>query len=161
MFDNEIAINQFQLSLLSRIVDDLADDSLYEPSPGHGHTPLWILGHLAICAEFGQSLLGGQLTHHDWAATFGPGSSDRPAPNPAWSKVLFRDAITACYSSLQSMAAHANSEHLAKPHAFEFFRGTPIATIGHAVALLLTNHFGFHISQLLSCRRVQGHKPLF
>lgn len=161
MFDNEIAINQFQLTQFARIADDLADDSLYEPSPGHGHTPIWILGHLAICAEFGQSLLGGSLTHRKWAAVFGPGSSDRPEPDPEWSKVLFRDASLTGYQKLQEMAAHTDPAHLAKPHAFEFFRGTPIATIGHAVAVLLTNHFGFHLSQLSSCRRAQGHGPIF
>ena len=64
MFDNEIVINEFHLGLLSRIAADIPDSQLYQPSVGHGHPPVWILGHLAICGELGQKLLGGSVTHH-------------------------------------------------------------------------------------------------
>jgi hypothetical protein len=43
----------------------------------------------------------------------------------------------------------------------EIFRGTPIQTVEDAITALLTNHFGFHLAQLSSCRRAAGYPALF
>ena len=59
MFEREIAVNQYLLGYFANVAADMPDDSLFYPSVGHGHPPIWIMGHLAITGEMGQSLLGG------------------------------------------------------------------------------------------------------
>ena len=167
MFESAISINLFQFQLLTQIVDDLDESRLYEPAAGHGHTPAWILGHLAITGELGQQFLGGQVTHSNWLQMFGPGSKDDPAllmddANKPFTTAALLAANTAAYNSLRDLAGQADCEDsMNKPHGLEIFADTPIQTVKDAVTLLLTNHFGFHLSQLSSIRRDAGHQPLF
>lgn len=161
MFENEIAINQFQLGILNKIAADLDEATLYKPSPGHGHPPVWVLGHLAITGEFGVSLLGGAVKHREWLPLFGPGSSDAVPSSIGLSKALLVELIPHTYKELQERARAAAPDSLRKPHGFAPFEGTPLQNVGHMTALLLTNHFAFHLSQLSSCRRSAGLGPLF
>jgi hypothetical protein len=161
MYENEIAINQFQVGIFQKTITDLPEEKLFDPSPGHGHPAIWILGHLAITGEYGQTILGGKVTHPEWLPLFGPGSSDQVAKDPSLTRDLFARVIPATYAELQRLATQGDPEILAQPHGFAPFEPTPIKTKGHMVTLLLTNHFGFHLSQLSSCRRVAGHKALF
>jgi len=161
MYENEIAINQLQLNQFAAIMADLPEECLFTPGTGHGHPPVWILGHLAIVGEMGQTFLGGSLTHPKWAPQFGPGSSDAIQPDAS----LTRDALIAAnisaYETLRTLAADAKPEDVAQPHGIELFDGSPIQTVSHAISLLLTNHFGFHLAQLSSCRRERGEVALF
>ncbi len=161
MFANEIAINEFLSGWLDKVLADLSDANWFEPSPGHEHPPVWILGHLAICGELGQMLLGGKLTHEDWLPIFGPGSSDRVAREASFGKSPLHQAAVKAYQKLREMAAAAKAEQMDQPHGIDLFNGTPIKTIGHTTSLLLTNHFAFHLAQLSSCRRAAGHKAIF
>lgn len=161
MFEHEIAINQFQVGLFAKTIADVPEETLFEPSPGHGHPPIWILGHLAIAGENGQALLGGKPSHPQWRSLFGAGSSDKIAKDPSLTRDVFQQQIPVIYAELQRLAAGAAPEVISQPHGFAPFQGTPLKTKGHLIALLLTNHFGFHLSQLSSCRRVAGHKALF
>ena len=131
------------------------------PGAGHGHTPLWILGHLAVTAEVGQRLLGGTFQHPEWLRLFGPGTpGDRPLADQVDPAQLIA-AVPDGYGQLQELARQAESSVLERPHGVALFEGTPVRTVGDAVTLLLTNHFGFHLAQLSSCRREAGHPPLF
>jgi hypothetical protein len=161
MFDNEIVLNQLMLKQFETIMADLPAETLFMPGQGHGHPPAWILGHLAIVGEMGQTFLGGELTHPFWVQAFGPGSNDEVQPDDG----LKRDALIAAnvtaYETLRNMAAQATPEVLEKPHGIDLFDGTPVQTVSHAIALLLTNHFGFHLAQLSSCRRDLGLPAIF
>lgn len=161
MFENDIAINRHQMRLFDKIAADLAEESLFEPSPGHGHPAAWVLGHLAVSGEMGQRMLGGRMAHREWLALFGPGSSDAVAPLPGLTKQTLVDAVRAAYNGLRELAAGADAEPMQQPHSISLFEGTPIETLGHCVSLLLTSHFGFHLSQLSSCRRAAGFGKLF
>ena len=161
MFENEIAINQFQLQYIGKILNDIDDSMWYTPGAGHAHPPVWILGHLAVVGELGQKMLGGTLTHPEWLSIFGPGSSDDVEMNQELSKEKLTVANSVAYAKLQELCRTAPSDRLSQPHGISFFEGTPVRTIGNAIALLLTNHFAFHLSQLSSCRRSAGCKPLF
>lgn len=161
MFENEIAVNRHQLRLLEKIARDLPATALYESSPGHGHPPAWILGHLATVGELGQAMLGGTILHPQWRTTFGPGSSDAIEPMPGVDKQELVEATLIAYAGLQERAATADPAALTRPHAISLFEDTPIETLGHCVTLMLTSHFGFHLAQLSSCRRAAGHPPLF
>lgn len=160
MLSREVAINEYQLGMFQKIVVDIADNSLFLPAAGHGHPPVWILGHLAICAELGQRHLGGIVEHPKWVPLFCTGSSDTVEPDAALGVTTLANAITAGYRKLQSLALSQSSEVLSREHGVAALSGTPIVTVADAIATLLTNHFGFHLSQLSSCRRTAGHQPL-
>ena len=161
MFDNEIAINQLQLKQFAAIVADLPEESLYTRGAGHGHPPVWILGHLAIVGELGQTFLGGSLTHPRWVPLFGPGSSDDVQPDDSLTRETLITSLNQAYTTFQSMAAEAKPEEVAGPHGIDLFDGSPIQTVSHAISLLLTNHFAFHLAQLSSCRRDRGLGHIF
>ncbi|MCC7086133.1 MAG: DinB family protein [Pirellulales bacterium] len=161
MFENEIANNELMQGWLAKVLSDVRDEAWFEPSPGHGHPPVWILGHLAICGELGQMLLGGKVVHENWLPLFGPGSSDRVAADISFAKSPLHAATTDAYADLRKIAAAADAERLNRPHGLELFADTSIRTIGHVTSMLLTNHFAFHLSQLSSCRRTAGHRAIF
>lgn len=161
MFENEIAVNEFQLDQFARIVADLDEGTLFQPGLGHGHPPIWILGHLAITGEMGQALLGGKVMHRSWLPLFGPGSSNDVPRREELTLASLSQLIPQTYRELRRLAASADPVAMQKPHGFKLFENSPIQTVGHAITLLLTNHFGFHLSQLSSCRRAAGHKALF
>ena len=161
MFDNELVINEFQLRMLERIANDLPESQLFQPGAGHGHPPVWILGHLAICGELGQKLLGGKITHPRWLVMFGPGSSDRVAEDASFTRASLVRANTDAYAQFRTMAAQADAQKLQAPHGAEILKGTGIDTVGQLITHLLSSHFAAHLAQLSSCRRAEGHKALF
>lgn len=161
MFENEIAINEFQLANWEKTVADLPEDKLFEAFPGHGHTPAWILGHLAIVGELGQKMLGGTIAHPGWLRPFGPGSDGLGSPDLGLTQAELCEALRAGYAGLRMRAGSANLDLLAGPHGVAFFEGTPLKTLGHAISVILTSHFGMHLSQLSSCRRTLGKPALF
>lgn len=162
MLKRETAINKFQISVFTTVVKDIPDEGLYTKGSGHGHSPIWLLGHLAICAELGQKMLGGSVEHESWLAIFAPGSPGHVEKSDSFSKQVFVDAVISGYQKLQVMAMDpASAPMLEREHGFAPFANTPIVNVGDMVALLLTNHFGFHLAQLSSCRRENGHPYLF
>ncbi len=94
MLAREVAINQYQLGMFDRICSDLLDETLFVRAAGHGHPPVWILGHLAICAELGQRHLGGALTHPTWVSLFSTGSSDHVAFDDSLTLTKLSQAVT-------------------------------------------------------------------
>ncbi len=159
---NENTINLFQSTLLEKITADIPDNDLWTPGAGHGHTAGWLLGHLAITGEFGQQLLGGAIQRPDWVPLFGPGSHDPVAADAQTdSKSQLVDAVWKTYEQLRALNADASAETLQSPHSIQLFQNTPITTTGQAVALILTNHYGFHLAQLSSLRRESGLPALF
>lgn len=161
MFQHAVTINEFQIDLFSRIIVDLPAERLFIPGPGHGHPPVWILGHLAITGELGLRLLGGTISHVRWLKLFGPGSSDTLIDDGSLPKSQLVDAVISSYRQLRELAAQADPQRMEEPHGAEILKGTPIQTKGQLIAHLLTSHFGAHLSQLSSCRRAEGHAALF
>jgi hypothetical protein len=161
MFENEIAVNQQLLVYFSKVAKEIPEDSLFHPSAGHGHPPVWIMGHLAIVGEMGQMMLGGSVAHPEWVPVFGPGSSDIIHQNEALNKRAMISIARDSYEKLRELAAKADEKSVSRPHNVALFDGTPIQTVGQLVTVLLTSHFGFHLSQLSSCRRTAGFGPLF
>lgn len=162
MLTREAANNRFQLGIFQKLIGDIDDSKLFVPAGGHGHLPIWILGHLAICAEMGQQMLGGTLEHPEWMPLFGMGSSGKVTPEEAPSRDLLVTSIVEGYARLQDMATSPECEPLlSRDHGIAPFADSPIRDVGDIVTLLLTNHFGFHLAQLSSCRREAGYPPLF
>lgn len=161
MFNDVVAINEFQLGLFSRIAADIPEHQLFVPGAGHGHPPVWILGHLAITAELGHRLLGGTISHISWLKLFGAGSSDRMVDDGSLTKDQLVAAVISGYQQLRELAATADPERMEQPHGAEILKRTPIQTKDQLILHLLSSHFGFHSSQLSSCRRAEGHQALF
>lgn len=161
MFENEVAINQFQLHYLKKILADIPESQWYEKGAGHQHSPAWIAGHLALVGQFGQKLLGGNVSNTEWLPIFGPGSSGEVSPDPAYEKSAMLPALENAYQQMWTLAADADPEKMQQPHGLEIFANSPIKTLGNAAAVMLTNHFAFHLSQLSSCRRSAGFPALF
>ena len=161
MFDSAIAINEFQCQGFEKIAADITEQSFFEPGAGHGHSPAWIIGHLAFSAESGMQYFGRAITHPQWSPIFGIGSSGQVPASELVCKEVLQSALLQNYQDLREFAAQASSEAMSPPHRLPFFRETPIKTVGDCITLLLTSHFGFHLSQLSSCRRAAGFAPLF
>lgn len=161
MFDNEIVLNEFMHGWLAKVLADVSDEVWFEPAAGHGHPPVWVLGHLAICGELGQALLGGKVTHERWLPLFGPGSSDRIGAHASLAKSPLHEGCIAAYRDLRQMASAVDAGQVNRPHGIDLFSGTPIQTVGQVTTMLLTSHFSFHLSQLSSCRRAAGMKAIF
>ena len=160
MFERETTLNRFLMDAFQKIAADVPADRISEPAPGHGHPPIWILGHLALCAELGEMLLGGELSHPQWMPVFGPGSSDVVENADQYSKDELVDEIVCGYRQLIELADSADPEHLKQPHGIELLEGTPIATVGDVVSHLLGTHFSFHLAQLSAWRRAAGFGPI-
>jgi len=141
VLSREVAINEYQLGMFQGIVADIADESLFSPAAGHGHPPVWILGHLAVCAELGQRHLGGNVEHPDWIPLFRTGSSDAVEHDAALDAATLINAVADGYRELQSLALSQSDEFLLREHGVAGLSGTPIVTVADAIATLLTNHF--------------------
>jgi hypothetical protein len=160
MFDREITLNRFLLGSFDQVVADIPADRLAERPPGSGHPPVWVLGHLAIVAEMGQTLLGGQLQHPQWMPLFGPGSSDDVTTTEGVTKDHLVQAIRAGYLKVSELLVATPTEVLNRPHGVTILDGTPIETVADIEAHLLTTHFAFHLAQLSGWRRAAGLGPL-
>ena len=161
MFESEVVLNQFLRGGLNDVLADIPDDRIYERSPGNGHPPVWVLGHLAICGELGEKFCGGDLTHTRWLPVFGPGSSDEIEDKGRYSKSEFVDSIHSSYERFATLSNDVTVEAMQVPHGIELLDGTAIRTAGDVVAHLLSSHFAFHLAQLSAWRRAAGHGPLF
>lgn len=161
MFERESKLNSLLVESFRMLIADIPADRIYEAAPGNGHPPVWVLGHLAICAELGQKYCGGTIKHPEWLKAFGPGSSDQIEDTGDYSKEEFSTVIIEGYPAFARMACEADESTLAGPHGVPLLEGTPIQTAGDLVAHLLTSHLSFHLAQLSGWRRAAGHGPLF
>lgn len=161
MLTTERSINAFFRSGLHQLLKDIPTERMNERPPGHGHPPLWILGHLAICAEFGEAILGKEMQHPDWVPVFGPGSSDDIQNPETYSANELIEVIDHAYPRLMDLIDATSEKVLAADHSVELLKGGAIVSVADLQAHLLTSHFAFHTAQLSGWRRAAGFGPLF
>jgi len=161
MFERESMLNTLLVESFKMLISDIPADRIYEPAPGNGHPPVWILGHLAICAELGQKYCGGSITHPEWLQAFGPGSSNQIEDTGKYSQEELAGIIIEGYPAFAEMARNTDEAALSGPHGIALLEATPVQTAGDLVAHLLTSHLSFHLAQLSGWRRAAGHAPLF
>lgn len=158
MFETERRLYAFLLDYAHSLVADIDDADLARiPIPGMNH-PGWILGHLALAADYGVAQLDGTVTLPEtWSKQFGPGSPalfDRAAyPSKDSLIQTHRDA----HARLSAASETATPEVMARPHTLSlaFLKGK-IDTKGELVSHLMTTHEATHIGQLSAWRRATG-----
>jgi hypothetical protein len=161
MYDREALLNQMFVDYINTLAASVTQDNLHTRPVESGHTPLWILGHVAICAELGIKMLGGEIEHRAWLPLFAPGSKDNFTSSDGHSRDELLSCIQSSYAKLCEMASSADDEVLDRPHGVELLNDTVLNTVGDVVAHLMTTHLSFHAAQLSAWRQASGHKYLF
>ena len=126
-----------------------------QPHPGMNH-PAWIIGHLAIGADFISSLLGhGMATGDEEMAAFGPGSTPSASRADYPSKSELLDLLCRMIDRGIPMAEAATPQQLSQPNETPFFPET-FPTVGDLLTHLMTTHAALHLGQLSAWRRAMG-----
>lgn len=158
--DKFCQLNRFEVHYLTGLVADVPDDRLAEVATPGGTHPAWLLGHLAIAADYGLPLLGGQYLCPDaWHKTFAPGSQPRADRGLYPGKADLVAANERGYDALRQLAAAATSAQLAADQPVGFLKPWML-TVEDLVAHLLTTHLATHVGQLSAWRRQAGFAPI-
>ena len=160
MFDHVIGLNQFMLGYFERLNQDIPDE-IFATRPAAGNSPLWILGHLALCVDFCQMQMGDELAHPRWMPFFGPGSSGEVDKPERFQRSEFETMIRDGYPAVCGRMATTEPSYFEQPHEVEMFRNSKLQTRGDILAHLLTTHFAFHLAQLSQCRKASGLERMF
>ena len=160
MFDRIITLNEFLLSYFDNVVTDLDEAALAIRPDSGGNSALWIIGHLALCAEFVDTVLGDELQHRQWVPVFGPGSSGDVDPGDGYTRDTLVNHVRTGYRRNHGRILAAPAELMDQPHGVEILVGSRLKSKADLVAHLLTTHFSFHLGQLSGLRRGLGNPPL-
>jgi hypothetical protein len=161
MYHRELTIYRFLTNYEQQVLADITEEQFKTPAFPGSNPPSWIVGHLAIAADFALMLLGKPtLCPKTWMVMFGPGSDPLKHLDKHPSKSELVAALDAGHAAVLSALPEANVEELKKPSPFQpLIKHLP--TAGELLAHLLTSHESGHLSQLSACRRAGGHNPLF
>jgi hypothetical protein len=161
MLETEITINRFLVGYCRLLVEDVSDDRFAEqPLVGINH-PAWTLGHLAVTAEKGAALFGGESElPEDWGAKFGPGSTPTSARSDYPSKADLIEAVDEAFERFRSAASAATPEQLSAPSTHPRTKRA-LPQVKDLAAFLMTGHFGIHLGQLTMWRRLIGLPHMF
>ena len=142
--------------VLTEMVREIPESDFQLLPSGGGNSPNWILGHLALCNEFGLMTLGLPVQRaQTMMPIYGPGSQ----PTEDLSRLMSKAELVSFFdeSAERFLAAVAKTS----PESFAVERDSPILkeqlpTVGDMIGHLLTTHFGMHIGQLSAWRRGRG-----
>jgi hypothetical protein len=161
MLDSDIKVNSFLTQYCRTLMADIPDERMAEqPVPGVNH-PAWILGHLALTADFAAGMLGAdKVFPAQWGPLFRPGSKPEGTRSSYPSKAELLTALEQGFERLRQKAAAATPEQLSQPTTNPRIKDA-LPTAKEFAAFLLTGHMGGHLGQLSSWRRMIGMPPLF
>ncbi len=144
---------------LLKVLQDADDSQLCVPIADGGNPPAFILGHLAVINDYALRFLGeSRIAPPEWHKRFRPGASPKDDSSPLPTKAELLQILEAGHERLLAAAKHAEPEQMNQLQTFDFFKDTPVETIGDVVAHMMTSHLAFHTGQLSAWRRMQG-KP--
>jgi hypothetical protein len=158
MFEHERTLYDFVLHYITQLSADLDDARLTEqPAPGMNH-PAWILGHLALCTDYGAMMLGDEMRCPEaWHKLFGPGSTPTTDRSAYPSKAELLDALIVGHKRVSEASKKADPVRMATPHDVQIaYLKKWIPTKGDLLAHLMTTHAAGHIGQLSAWRRING-----
>jgi hypothetical protein len=148
--------------LTSKLVEDMRDASLTQPTSSGGNHPLWILGHLALVEGSLPKILFGEANPVEhWGPLFAPGTQPMTDATsyPSFDEVLatYRDLRAKNLGLLDEIGdAGLDRAPKAVPPGFE----DEMRTIGRTF-LTIAQHQMLHLGQITDARRAAGRKPLF
>ncbi len=144
----------------TRLVEDMRDQPLTQPTPRGGNHPLWVIGHLAVVeGMIPHTVFGEEHPVQHWWPLFGPGSqpTDDAGSYPPFDEVLatYRDLRAKNLARLEEIG-EAGLDQVPKviPPGFED-RMKTIGRTFHLIAL----HQMFHLGQVADARRAAGKEP--
>ncbi|HXY33631.1 MAG TPA: DinB family protein [Planctomycetaceae bacterium] len=160
MFDRELRLNGLMHGLLQKLLADIDEPRLQHPLCEGGNSPAWILAHLAIVNDFCLRNLGEKQPSAptEWHKRFRPGAVPKDDPAPLPTKAELAEVLESGRRRIVEAAAKADPEKMNQPQTSDFFKDSPVKTVGDVVAHLLTTHFAFHLGQISAWRRIEG-KP--
>lgn len=161
LFPRERTIYAFLLGYAGRLVEGI-DDARFadQPTPAI-NPPAWQIGHLAVVADNGLTLLGLRREGpRAWRDLFGTGSSPIPDRSPYPSKAELLSAYRGSHARLDEAVSAADPEAMERPHSLDFLKPA-LTTVGDLLAHLLTSHEAMHLGHLSSWRRQVGLPYLF
>jgi DinB superfamily len=162
LFQRELRLNGLMHIVLMKLLNEAGDAELSEPIAEGGNPPAFILGHLAVAYDYALRNLGEpRVAPAEWHKRFRPGASPKDDTSPLPTKSELLAALETGRQRMVEAAAKADPERLNQPNNVEFFKGTPVQTVGDMVAHLLTTHPFFHMGQLSAWRRSKGKPFLF
>jgi len=77
-----------------------------------------------------------------------------------WCRIRQISEARTSWEGFLPAAVRADPDRMSQPQTSDFFKGSPVETIGDVVAHLMTSHLAFHLGQISAWRRLQGRPPL-
>lgn len=157
MFERECTLYGFTMWYLRMLVDDLDDAKLcVQPAPQINHAA-WLLGHLAVAADYVPMVLGEKMSLPDsWhKELFGPGSTPTTDRARYPSKAELVSELERLYQRNLQLVRAAPESKTAAPHQIAYFLPV-LPTVGDMLAHLMSTHASFHLGQLSTWRRLMG-----
>jgi hypothetical protein len=153
---SSITQGKYLLTLAECILAGLDDTHVaVEPAPG-AKTAGWIIGHLAITADFARRMCGrSAICPVAWRQVFKPGTQPSLDSATYPSMNLLCDTFRRVYSDLFEAAAEADERALGIENPYAPARSAfPLA--GDFVAYITSSHLAYHLGQLVAWRSAAG-----
>ena len=146
----------YLLSLADPILAGLGDLHLaLEPEPG-AKTAGWIIGHLAVTADFARRLCGrSPMCPAEWRALFNPGTQPSHDPSAYPPMATLCDALRRTHADLLNAGTVAGPELLAAANPYAPGRDA-FPTAGDFAAYIMSSHLAYHLGQLVAWRAAAG-----
>jgi uncharacterized damage-inducible protein DinB len=161
MFEREIRLNGLMYGLLQKLLHEVDETRFQHPLIDGGNSPAWILAHLAVVNDYVLKNFGeARVVPAEWHKRFRPGASPKDDPSPLPSKAELWEALETGRRRIYEAALKVDPEKMNQPQTSDFFKDTPVKTLGDVVGHLLTTHFAFHIGQISAWRRLEGKPPI-
>lgn len=162
MFDRELRLYGLMYGILQKLLADIDEKRLTHPLCEGGNPPAWILAHLAVVNDYALKNLGEQrVAPAEWHKRFRPGASPTADPAPLPSKAELIETLETGRRRIVEAVEKVDPEKMAQPQNSDFFKNSPIKTVGDVIGHLLTTHFAFHLGQISAWRRVEGKPFVF
>ncbi|MFI4896789.1 MAG: DinB family protein [Phycisphaerales bacterium JB059] len=121
-----------------------------------GKHPAWILGHLAVGADFASQLCARPRTDGPMDERFTPGSTPRAERNAYPTKAELLDWLASAHAHARQAFLDASDETLEALFPMEEYRSF-FPKVGDGVTYLLAHHEPYHNGQLQQWTLAMGH----
>jgi len=145
---------QMSDQLVTKMLEDMRDAPLTQPTSRGGNHPLWVIGHLTFTEGALYQMISGEMNPvENWGRLFAGGSE----PNSEASRYPTFDEVIGKYRQLQA----ANLERLDDMDDAALDRPQRnFGKVGQAF-MAIAMHRMLHLGQVADARRVAGRKPFF